>query len=85
MSYGGANKGGDKKRGGNRGQDNDEEDYQDDYDGGKNGKKKREISYRPREGDEEDDGNQEYERSSRTKNARNAAGDDEAQETEEMR
>ena len=82
MSYGGANKGGDKKRGGNRGQDNDEDDYQDESYAGK---KKREISYRPREGDEEDDGNQEYERSSRTKNARNAAGDDEAQETEEMR
>jgi len=84
MSYGGANKGGGgQKRGGNRGQDNDEEDYQDESYGGK---KKREISYRPREGEEEDDGNQDYERSTRTKNARNAAGGDgEAQETEEMR
>ena len=82
MSYGGANKGGGgQKRGGNRGQDNDEDDYQEDSYGGK---KKSEITYRPREGDEDDDGNQDYERSSRTKNVRNAA-DDEAQETEEMR
>ena len=72
MSFGDGNKGG-QKRGGLRGQDNDENDSY----GGENGKKKREISYRPKDDDnEDDDGNQDFERSSRTKNAKNAAEDD---------
>jgi hypothetical protein len=85
MSLGGANKGG-QKRVANRVQENDEDDYQDDSNTAKISKKQRETTYRPSKGDDDDDddGNQEYERPSRTKNARNAAEDD-AQEAEEMR
>ena len=48
MSYGGGNKGG-QKRAGNRGQYNDEDEDQDDYNTAKVSKKKRETAYRPRE------------------------------------
>lgn len=80
MSFGDTKKGAQKKVG-NRVEDIDE----DDTNYGATSKKKREISYKPREvDDDDDDGNQEFERPSRTKNARNAAEDD-AQEAEEMR